>query len=80
MSRVFRIFGDQCRLRRHLKRLQSIGNMLRGLQMLRGILQIQKKFSAIVIKSAVYQEFFGYFGNSVDLEDVLNDCSQLAIC
>ena len=34
MSRVFRIFGDQCRLRRHLKRLQSIGNMLRDLQML----------------------------------------------
>ena len=55
MSRVFRIFGDQCRLRRHLKRLQSIGNMLRGLQMLGNIVQIQKKSSVITAKSAVYQ-------------------------
>ena len=48
--------------------------------MLRSIVQIRKKYSAITVKSAVCQEFFEYFGNSVDLEDTLNDYSQLAVC
>ena len=43
-------------------------------------MQVQKKSLAIAVKSAVCQEFFGYLGNSVDLEGILNDYSQLVIC
>ena len=52
------IFEEQCRLRRYLKRLQSIGNMLRDLQMLGNIVKIQKKYSAVTAKSTVYKGFF----------------------
>ena len=42
--------------------------------------QIRKQSSTITAKSAIYQEFFGYLRNSVDLEGILNDYSQSAIC
>ena len=48
--------------------------------MLGSIVQVWKKFSAITVKSAVCQEFFEYLGISVDLEGILNDYSQSAIC